>query len=183
MTLGQKMRWIAGGIYAVLSVYTMLTMRFLLIFSQNMNPIGIANYPAGWIVQLLLIFATGAAAVWMFSKKEYLSDSARRAIVIVTALIIAFELISYSSQTELIYYTLYVTFPKMAENKIWSLVFIVVRMLLYILAAFFVTSSKDMEQIEETTHEESDEDTDNSEEVLEIVEEEVTILEEDKKDE
>ncbi len=135
--LEQKMRLVAGGVYMALAIYQMFIARTV---AMNAS-LQVATFT--WISAMLLIVAAGAMAVWMFSSDKLFGAGTRRAVVVGTVLWIAFELMTYSEQANVINYTLGQILPNLYGQQLWLYFFMVVRYVLMILAAFFVTSCKE----------------------------------------
>lgn len=136
MTVAQRTRWIAGGLYILLCVYQMF------IAQAVIQGASLSNAYFTWLYAIFVIPAAGAMALWMFSSKEILSAGARRAVVVGTGLMICFELITYSEQTSVIDYMLYSVLPSLYGKPIYLYLFMILQMMLMILAAFFVTSCR-----------------------------------------
>lgn len=175
MKMGQKMRWVAGVVYLALAIYQLFTMRFLIMALPSGNgSVPFTQFTAVWIIGLLLAFVYAGMAVWMLSGKSFLTGNVQRAIVVATIFVVAYELLSYSSQAEAMQIMLMFTLPSIAETTIWQLIFIIIRMVLLILAAFFVTSAN-----EKMGAQPEAEQTDEEQEALEAIESELDAIEAD----
>lgn len=133
------MRWTAGVLYLVLCIYQMLAGYTILIGA------GISNATFVWIAAVLIIPISGCMAIWMLGGDSVFSAGLRRGVVVGTAWFVIFELITYSEQTKLINYT-FSTMPALQglyNNQYALYGFMIFRLLLMILAAFFVTSCRD----------------------------------------
>lgn len=145
MTAGQKMRWVAGGLYLALALFQMFAMRSFII-EQFMSGISMPGFPVlqmglPWLLGLAYIPVFGAMAIWMFAGKNYVAEGARRAVVVGSLLVVAYELMTYDAQVSIVQTMLYSIFKVDLGQTIWNVVIIAFRLLLIILAAFFVTSA------------------------------------------
>lgn len=171
MTFGNKMRWVAGGLYGLLAVYQMYLVKPVLVGAP------ITNLYLTWIHAILLMAGAAVMSVWMFYGRENLSANVRRAVVAGSVFAVIFELMTYSDQADLINYAIYSVWPDQVNNTTLQYILMVLRLLLLILAAFFVTSAKEPdkkyladEEGEETAEAEPEGDTDGAVEVIEIIE-------------
>lgn len=168
MTFGNKMRWVAGGLYGLLAVYQMYLIKPVLV------GVPITNLYLTWIHAILLMVGAAVMSVWMFYGRENLSANVRRAVVAGSVFAVIFELMTYSDQADLINYAIYSVWPDQVNNTTLQYILMVVRLLLLILAAFFVTSAKepDKKYLAEEGEEaaEDEEDADGAVEVIEIIE-------------
>lgn len=162
LTVSNKMRWVAGGLYGLLCLYQMFLVKVIL---EGASP---SNVYFTWLYAIVLVVGAAAMSVWMFYGKEALGAGARRAIVAGTVFCVAFELMTYTDQTDVINYTLYNSFPTLADNSAALYIIMVLRLLLMILAAFFVTSSRERAVEPELAEEMEDADDDQAEETLEL---------------
>lgn len=164
MTFGNKMRWVAGGLYGLLAVYQMYLVKPVLVGAP------ITNLYLTWIHAILLMAGAAVMAVWMFYGRENLSANVRRAVVAGSVFAVIFELMTYSDQADLINYAIYSVLPDQVNNTTLQYVLMVLRLLLLILAAFFVTSAKEPDKKYLADEGEDDEDTDGAVEVIEVIE-------------
>lgn len=185
--ISQKMRLVAAILYAVLCAYQLFSLRLILSSFQTMSTyfgglMSVASMPAAWVAELLLAVVAGGMAVWMFAGKTPLAPAVRRAVLMATALSIVFEFISFSAQTEIYTYMLANTFPSLASNTILPVVFLLVRLFLLIVAAFFASSaSAEMDASRAKKEAELSENdatlVGDAETGTEVVEEEVVLVE------
>lgn len=133
------MRWIAGAVYLLLAGYQMLALRHVL---NNANAV-LATVPVAWGIEVLLMLLAGGLAAWLYAKNGRPSPSMRHSIVVITIMVVLFELTTYAMQAELIGYSVTMLFPSLAGSDIWNYIFIILRLMLWILGAFFVLSTKD----------------------------------------
>ena len=136
MTLGQKMRWIAGGMYLFLAVYQVACVRGSIVHGTMAD--------TGIVALLAIVFAAVALgmAVWMFSSKKELTTGAHRAIIVGTIVAVCYELLTYSGQTPIIQLSWQSLFGG-EQLPPWGLYgLVIVRLLVVILAAFFALSSR-----------------------------------------
>ncbi|MFV0352312.1 MAG: hypothetical protein ACK5JF_08410 [Oscillospiraceae bacterium] len=138
-THATKMRWTAAALYIVVFLLQLFLLRPLL----TAGSVIITSLPIDFYGPFSLIFVTAAMAIWMFAGKKAISSGIIRAIVLGTAFILAFELITYTSQANIILIFFGSYFPSMTNSDILVYVVVIVRMMLLILAAFFVASSRD----------------------------------------
>lgn len=167
MTFGNKMRWVAGGLYGLLAVYQMYLVKPVLVGAP------ITNLYLTWIHAILLMAGAAVMSVWMFYGRENLSANVRRAVVAGSVFAVIFELMTYSDQADLINYAIYSVLPDQVNNTTLQYVLMVLRLLLLILAAFFVTSAKEPDKkylADEGEDDEDDEDADGAVEVIEVIE-------------
>ncbi|NLW79808.1 MAG: hypothetical protein GXY32_10420 [Ruminococcaceae bacterium] len=134
----RKFRLAAGILYLVLSVYQMF-------FDQAvLQGAGFGDSPFTWVYATALIAVAGAMAVWMFTApNKPLHPGARRAVIIVTILMVVFELITYRGQINIINFSLQQVLPSLAGMALWQYIFLIIRLLLAIIACFFVVSCYD----------------------------------------
>lgn len=142
------MRVTAGIVYGVLAVLELFSLRFML------NNAAITSVPIAWLFEMAIMLGAGVLCVWLLGGRNAVPINVRRAVVAGTTLVVIFELVSYSTHTEAINYTLTDWFPSLAQspNTIYLLVVMILRLLLMILAAFFVQSAcaeMDAEQAED----------------------------------
>lgn len=149
-TLAQKMRVTAGVLYAVLSVYQMLTTHTVLLGAT------ITNISMVWLAAVLLIPGAAVMSLWMFSGEEVFSRGVRRAVGWGTAIAIVFEFVTYTQQVNIINYTLAQWLPAIYNQQIALYGFLAVRLLLMVLAAFFVISAKESYDYKSTSKDKSD---------------------------
>ena len=146
MTVAQKMRWVAGVIFIVLSGYQLLLTRCIYLYraySAGEIKFSVSNITFSLLYALGLAVAAGAAAIWMLASKKVLPSGARRGVVVAVLLAIVFELLSYQDQIFIIQYSLSSWISGIYSNQMYAYFFMIFRMLLMILATFFVTSSKE----------------------------------------
>lgn len=146
MTIAQKMRWTAGALYLALSIYQVFTMRTII------TDVAVSSAAVAWVCGVMLAVCAGVMAVWMFTGKTVLSDAVHRAVVVGTSLVVVYEAITLSTQIKMIGYTIQKLMPGnqapvlyTAEgtlNELYLYFFVALRLVLIILAAFFVCSSK-----------------------------------------
>lgn len=138
MTMAQKMRWIAGGMYMLLAVYQLFTCLFLM---ENGS---LGGLPVVYIFSILLSPLAAGFAVWLFSSRRVLSGAVRRGTVAATVFCVLFELFTYDLQTQAVSLTLQgvLNTESAHDNSVVLYVLVIIRLLLLILAAFFVTSSR-----------------------------------------
>ncbi|MDL2324103.1 hypothetical protein LJC61_02985 [Ruminococcaceae bacterium OttesenSCG-928-A16] len=133
------MRRVAGCLFGALAVYMMLCISFIL------GGASLANGPMAWVVELGLVILFAVYAAWLLAKDEEVSPALRRATVVGGVMVALFELINYKTLTDAINYTLSNWFPgdglTQPDFGIWVFVMLAVKLLLLILAVFFVTSS------------------------------------------
>jgi hypothetical protein len=137
----QKMRWIAGVLYLLLAFYQVL------ILSGLLQGASLSSSPFTGIAALALAPLAVAMGLWMFASDGVFGAGTRRAVVMGTAWLVLYEIVTYNAQTMLIN----VTFTQsavelvagLANQKIWLYFFLVFRLLLMILAAFFVTGCRE----------------------------------------
>ncbi len=144
--MSKKMRRISGIIYGVLAIYEMIVLRYIV---QNA---AIIDIPIAWLVQLLIMVSSGAMAAWLLAGDTAISKEKRRVVTVITALVVIFQLISYSTQALLMDYAVSMLFPtmEMTGTSIYQLIGMLIRMLLLVLGAFFVQSaSEEMDNAEE----------------------------------
>ncbi len=153
MGLGQKVRWIAGGLYLVLAVYQVACVH---------NVVVQGTFADMGVVALLAIGLVGAAtamAIWMFSSKDILGTGAHRAVIVGTVVAVCYQLLTYKGQAGIIQGA-WQAFTGSGDNTpgllLGALVF--VRLLLLILAAFFVLSSRPAPLAEEAADDEPADD-------------------------
>lgn len=146
-----KMRWIAGVLYGIFFVFQLLTVN---LFFQVMM---LFDMPFSLLAQLGTGLLAAGVCVWLFSGKAEVKEGARRAFVAATVLAVVMELALYSSQmnwfSQIINYNLMQgvapTFPFNLLNVatqnvgIVYMVMVIIRLMLLILAAFFITSARD----------------------------------------
>lgn len=176
MTLGQKMRFVAGGTYTVLALYQMLCTYYAI---QSMLE---ADMYYGWKIAILAIPAFAAMAFWMFASRKVLSGGARRGITVGTILVVCYELLTYRGQVALIGTALYTLIPGLYDNQVAQYAFMLARILLLVLACIFANYSKrsDSRPIEEVLAEGTADDDEAMPEA--IIEETVVILSEPDED-
>lgn len=138
-THATKMRWTAAALYIVVFLVQLFTVRY---FLTTMS-VGITSIPLDFYGPFALVLISAGMAVWMFAGKKAISGGAIRAIILSTAIIIAYELITYDAQAYLIEFFFSNYIPSLAGKDILVYVVVIVRMMLLILAAFFVASSRD----------------------------------------
>ena len=155
-----KMRWIAGVIYGLLALYEVFTLK------EVLSGAAITNIPIAWLMELAVLLGAGIMAVWMLCGREIVKPEIRRAVVVATALVVLFELLTYEVQAGGIGYTLAAMFPNTmgAGSNLYQLIGMIVRLLLMILAAFFVQSASAEMDIEkaEADAEDAAEDLDEA---------------------
>lgn len=158
LTISQKMRWIAGLIYGLLAVYQMFICRELL------GGANLTNATFSWLYAMALIFVASGMCVWMFAGKDVFSSNVQRGVVAATTMFCIFELMTYRDQTTLINYTLYTVFPSLYDSLFWQYAFMMIRLLLMILGAFFLTSNRTELDFtsDKNEEEESEEDEDSA---------------------
>lgn len=138
LTVAQRMRKVAGCFYFALAVYQMFlslyVMRYVVVYNARFV----------WIYAHLLVVAAGVMAVWMFSSNKVFSPGIGTAVAVGTALVVIYELFTYREQTEsVINNTLYILFNgALYGNRYVLYVLMIIRLMLMILAAFFVTNCK-----------------------------------------
>ena len=137
MTFGNKMRWVAGGLYGLLAVYQMYLIKPVLVGAP------ITNLYITWIYAIMLMVGAAVVSVWMFYGRENLSAGVRRAVVAGSVFAVIFELMTYTEQADLINYAIYSMLPDQVNNTTLQYILMVLRLMLIILAAFFVTSAKE----------------------------------------
>lgn len=130
----QVMRQVAGWIYLVLCVFQMAT----LIGSLEA---GFAQVPIAWLVETFFMLLVGAIAVFMIGGTGPVRRNVRRGVIAGTVMIVAFALITNGTQLSLMGYSLSVLLPNWEATTLWQLVLLLIRLVLYILAAFFVSSA------------------------------------------
>lgn len=182
----QIMRQVAGWLYFVLCVFQMLS----LYAAWQTGFTGVYN---SWLIEMGLMVLYGIGAVYMISGKSGVMQPVRRGIVVATALMVIFALISNQTQLTMYEYFLTAVFPTATIAVIWHVVLLIVRLVLLILAAFFVASSSedndrkvytagsdeeggDSEVVNSVTYDYIEEGEVDGEQV--IYEEKVTIVEE-----
>ncbi len=135
--MSKTMRWTAGVIYGVLALFEVLALRYVLANAS------ISQIPVAWVFEIILLLGASVMAVWMLGGNAVVKPSARRAVVVATALVVLFELLTYKAQTDAILYSLGEWFPSMMQGggSLYLLIAMIVRLLLLILAAFFVQSA------------------------------------------
>lgn len=135
----QTMRQVAGWIYLVLCIFQMAT----LIGSLEA---GFTQVPNAWLIEIGLMVLEGVVAVYMIGGTGVLKRHVRRGVIVGTILVVAFALITYTTQTSMLGYALTVIFPNWEAPAIWKIVLLLIRLVLLILAAFFVSSSTEGEK-------------------------------------
>lgn len=139
MSFAQKMRWIAGCFYVLLFGFQTYTMTYALSHQE----MALAYLPVSWLFAVALIPAAGAMALWMFAGKGGIGGSGRRMAVMGTVLVVLFELLTYESQAEAINAAFYFTAESLYNSTMWKFVFMLIRLLLLIFGAFFITCSRE----------------------------------------
>lgn len=125
----------------ILCIYQMFMLKYIMSSVQ----ISFFAIPLPWMMEVGFMVLAGGLAAWMFSSSAALDKGKRNTVVVITALIIAFELVTYGLQAELTGYSMLTLFPSIASGsaaEIFNYVFIIVRLMLWVLAAFFVLSTK-----------------------------------------
>lgn len=128
------MRQVAGWLYFALCVFQMLS----LYAAWSTGFTGVYN---SWLIETGLMLLYGVGAVYMISGKATLKQPLRRGIVVATALVVIFSLVTHQTQLTMYEYFLTTLFPSFTVAVIWHVVLLIVRLVLLILAAFFVASS------------------------------------------
>ena len=146
--ISTKMRWTAGVLYGLLSLYEMFTVRELFLNAA------ITSVPIAWLFELLVLVGAGVMAVWLLGGNAALSQGVRRAVIVATTLVVVFELITYSVQVAPISYIIMTVFPSTATTgtSMHELIAMIIRLLLLILSAFFIQSANaqmDLDKAEE----------------------------------
>ncbi len=165
---GKIFRWIAGGIYMVFAAYQ------LFINNTVVQNAGFGNSPFSWAFAAVLVLIAAALAVWLFASEKPLSAGVARGVIVATVMTIVIQLLTLTSLSDSITYTLTELLPSIAESAVWKYIFIVIQMMLLILAAFFVLSSRDATAEAEGKEEEA---ADKTETVVAIIEETVLVQE------
>lgn len=173
LTIAQRMRWIAGGAYGALALYQMFICQTILQGArlQEMTTV--------WMYNIGLIPLAGILCVWMFAGKKVFTAGVHRAFIASTGLFVAFELFTYGEQTGVINYTLYYAIPNLANQQVWLYAFMVLRLMLMIVATFFVTNNcKAYDLLPQKKEEEEAQQEKSAEALVELFEEEKAAEEE-----
>ncbi len=138
----QKMRTIAGVIYGLLFLFNVCSLYYVLIGAS------ITSVPVAALFEMGLTVLAGAACVFLIGGRSELPSWLVRGGVVFTALAVIFELVTFKGQLDFIGYSLWTVFPSTAPAdggttaSALQYVLFAVRLVLMILAAFFVTSAK-----------------------------------------
>ena len=153
------MRWVAGGLYALLCVYQMF------IAQSVIQGASLTNAYFTWLYAVAVVPLSAIMAVWMLSGKKTLPETVRRGVCVATLLIVVFELITNTEQSTIIDYTLYNVLPALYGKTFALYVLVAIRLLLMAMAAFFVYSSNADEKSDD-----KEDEADDDIEVIEIIE-------------
>ncbi len=134
MTVAQKMRVTAGVFYTVLCLYQMFLTYTVV---QQATP---AQSSFVWLADIALMAGAAVMALWMFARDGVFSGRVRAAVAVGTGLVIAFQLLHWVTETTVINYTLSALLPSLVGQSIFLYFFVVFRLLLLVLGAFFVLS-------------------------------------------
>lgn len=132
-----RARWAAGLLYGLLFVYQLVFLR------QAMLTISLLKLPVSWQMEIFTLLPAAAACVALFSGTGALGERARRGAVAASALYIVTELVFYKAQADIVVFSLFKWNEVAAKNPVLQYVLIIVRMLLVIFAAYFVTGAKE----------------------------------------
>lgn len=174
-----KMRWIAGGLYSILFIFQLFLLQNILTSMQY--AFSFANLPVVWLVEIALTVVSAVVAIKLFAQDGALEQKTVRMFVFATFFLIIYELFTYTMQTEMLAFSFQFStlFAFVSTNKLAQYILIVLRLMLLILASFFVSSA----QAVKVNAEEEQDDTDEIEaEALEALAEEV-LIELEKEDE
>ncbi|MFV0413666.1 MAG: hypothetical protein ACK5L3_10420 [Oscillospiraceae bacterium] len=135
-----RARWAAGLLYGLLFVYQLVFLR------QAMLTISLLKLPAAWQLEIFTLLPIAAACVALFSGTCALGEKARRGAVAASALYIVMELVFYKAQADIVAFSLFKWNEAASKNPVLQYAIIIVRMLLVIFAAYFVTDSNEKPQ-------------------------------------
>lgn len=161
--VAKNMRWIAGILYGLFFLFEFFSLKGFLGYNASYGFVGVGDVPMLVFIEIGVALGAAAFAAWLFSGMEEIWEGHRRAIVVLTVLYVLFELIFYSSHTLPIQYTLAYTFPftnfiNSTNLGVALMVMVMIRLVLVILAAFFITSAKyDLMEDEEGFEEDEEE--------------------------
>ena len=172
-TIPQKMRQIAGYIYGALFVFELFTLYYFI------NAYSVTEMPLGMLLEMFVMGLAAVACVLCIAGRNTLSDTAVRAGIIVTGVVVLFELFTIRLQVNMIASSISVmlssTLPSGTAQMSHYMLF-AVRLVLMILAAFFLTSARGGTQSDDMYEEEEgvfDVESTESEEELEEKTEEI----------
>ncbi len=135
------MRRTAGVFYALLFLFQMYSLKYVIAY------VAISDLPFSYLAEIIIGLGAAVFAAWLFTSKEEISYKVRSATVLATVLFVLYELLFYQAQTGAIFYTLQTAFPftffaTEANAALLQMIMIIVRLLLAVLAVFFVTSAR-----------------------------------------
>lgn len=172
--LSNEKKWttLAAGSYSLLTIFELFRMRGLIGEVQ----LSVAGLPLGWFIELSTILLFAGMALFATSREKGVKQGTARAVVLGTALLLVYVLFTYQMQGEIVFYSFQNSFPSISDSKIWQYVFVIVKLLLLILGAFFLVVSSDSngssdKEEKEANEEKEEEEADEVEVTAEIVEE------------
>ncbi len=179
-TTSQLMRQIAGWLYLVLSAYQIFSL-------YGCMSVGFGQAPTAWLLEAFFMLVSIAFAIYLIGGQPTLKAPVRRGVVAGTVFVVAFALITFTTQTFMLQYGLWQLFPDRFLSyeevpPVWTIILLAIRLVLYILAAFFVASSteeadkKQLAEEIETLIEDEGEDEDDENDVVEVTEEEEIVI-------
>ncbi len=158
--IAQKMRQIAGYIYGALFIFELFTLYYVLV------GMAVTGVPLAILFEILVLPLAGAACVACIAGRDTLADAPVRAAVIGTGLMVVFELVTVQLQVNLIASSMSTLIPSSASQtgtaQMIHYVLFAVRLVLMILAAFFLTSARDTGDSEEIYEEDEENDEESS---------------------
>ncbi|MGD9559921.1 MAG: hypothetical protein AB7V55_04855 [Oscillospiraceae bacterium] len=125
----------AGILYGVLAIYQMLFTRAVMQGST------LGNVPFVWLAALLFVPLAAVLSIWMFSSYQPLKAGAGRGVLVGTILAVVFELVTFTMQTTMVNYVVQQFLPNLSGNGMVLYVLVIIRLVLLILAVFFVINS------------------------------------------
>lgn len=150
------MRRIAGVLYGVYAIYQVVLSVFYLWGAALLYN----SVPIAAKIELFSALAAAVFAVWLLAGDSFAPAVVRRGVIPATTLMVLYQLVTYRLQTTLLAEQIeglgggltnlvnygadsfYLDILKFLDKPMWQYVAIVVRLVLLILAAFFVISSK-----------------------------------------
>lgn len=127
------MRKVAGVLYGVLAIYQML-----LTYYGVQQGVSLFDLPIVWQYGFLVLFLAAGMAAWMFAASKPLRKGAGNAVVVITALLIVFELLTYEQQASVVSSAMYAQGLSFYQDSLAAYLALALQLFLMIVAAFFV---------------------------------------------
>ena len=145
------MRRVAGTLYGLFAALQMISLRGVL-------EISITNMQASQLVEFLALLAAGVVAAHLWSGEGPAGEALLKKTMVWEALYFLFSLLLFGANIAPINYSLASFFSAVTpDNRLWPFVIVALRLVLLILATFFIMNSNE-EWAADDEDDEDDED-------------------------